>query len=101
VKDSALKDQIETCCADRIHFLSELRRNYAQDELMKLVKKFFNFNWNAPIEEFTILIYKLNVETRYAMVHVLLIPLEDVPLYINDKEPDVEIMAHWRLEIGK
>jgi len=32
---------------------------------------------------------------------LLSLPLEDMPLYINDSEPGVAAFAAWRLEIAK
>lgn len=98
---SSLKDQIEACCIDRNIFLSELHHRYTHGEVVKLTKKFFSFSPDLSIEEFSALIFKLPAKSQEAIVHALLIPLEDAPLHINAEIPDVVIMIRWRLEIGK
>jgi hypothetical protein len=42
----------------------------------------------------------LNHLTKNAQ-HILTLPLDDMPLHINDFEYEVQGVAMWRLQIGK
>jgi hypothetical protein len=86
---------------------------YSNVELVNLIEKYSQYTdfvgYKRSGMPFQVLSYapvdgsisKKYFKWREILIHILEMPLRDIPLYVNSKEPWASFFSKWRLERGK